>query len=62
MYKRQPLDRIVEAAIPFFKEKGLVDDAYLAAHKDYFAHLVDVDVYKRQPQKYHPVPWLRQFL
>ncbi len=37
-----PLDRIVEAAIPFFKEKGLVDDAYLAAHKDYFAHLVDV--------------------
>lgn len=37
-----PLDHIVEAAIPFFKEKGLVDDAYLAAHKDYFAHLVDV--------------------
>lgn len=37
-----PLDRIVEAAIPFFKEKDLVDDAYLAAHKDYFAHLVDV--------------------
>ena len=34
-----PLDHIVEAAIPFFKEKGLVDDAYLAAHKDYFAHL-----------------------
>ncbi|WP_418378226.1 glutamate--tRNA ligase [Acidaminococcus sp.] len=37
-----PLDHIVEAAISFFKEKGLVDDAYLAAHKDYFAHLVDV--------------------
>ena len=37
-----PLDTIVDAAIPFFKEKGLVDDAYLASHKDYFAHLVDV--------------------
>ncbi len=37
-----PLDRIVEAAIPFFKEKGLVDDPHLAAHKYYFAHFVDV--------------------
>jgi glutamyl-tRNA synthetase len=37
-----PLDKIVEAAIPFFKKKGLVDDAYLASHKEYFAHLVDV--------------------
>jgi len=37
-----PLERIVEAAILFFKAKGLVDDAYLASHRDYFNHLVDV--------------------
>ena len=37
-----PLENIVAAAIPFFKKAGLVDDAYLATHKEYFNHLVDV--------------------
>ena len=37
-----PLDNIVEAAIPFFKAANLVDDNFLAEHKDYFRHLIDV--------------------
>ncbi len=37
-----PLANVVEGAIPFFKNAGLVDDDYLASHKEYFSHLVDV--------------------
>lgn len=38
----QPLEEIVQAAIPFFKKAGLIDDAYLEAHGEYFRHLIDV--------------------
>jgi len=37
-----PIDNIVQAAIPFFKQAGLIDDKYLAEHCEYFTHLVDV--------------------
>lgn len=37
-----PIDNIVQAVIPFFKQAGYIDDKYLAEHGDYFTHLVDV--------------------
>lgn len=37
-----PLREIADAAVPFFKAAGLIDDDYLPAHQAYFDHLVDV--------------------
>lgn len=37
-----PLRDIADAAVPFFKKAGLIDDKYLPAHQEYFDHLVDV--------------------
>lgn len=37
-----PLRKIADAAVPFFKKAGLIDDSYLPAHQEYFDHLVDV--------------------
>jgi glutamyl-tRNA synthetase len=37
-----PLREIADAAVPFFKKAGLIDDDYLPAHQEYFDHLVDV--------------------
>jgi glutamyl/glutaminyl-tRNA synthetase len=33
---------VVQAAIPFFKQAGFIDDKYLAEHGEYFTHLIDV--------------------
>lgn len=37
-----PLAEILPEAAPFFLQAGLVDEAWLAEHQDYFARLVDV--------------------
>lgn len=37
-----PLREIADAAVPFFKKAGLIDDDYLPTHQEYFDHLVDV--------------------
>lgn len=38
----RPLREIADAAVPFFKKAGLIDDNYLSSHQEYFDHLVDV--------------------
>jgi glutamyl-tRNA synthetase len=37
-----PLDYIVKEAEPFFIQRGLVTEAWLKEHHDYFSHLIDV--------------------